>query len=987
MAVRAAEIVGREQEVTFLSDMLNGTARSRGHAVFLAGEGGIGKSRLAAETAGVAFDQGMCVLRGRSSTIGPVVPLRPLAEALLPLFRGAEPLEALDDPHLAPYQPVLGRLVPDLGEATGDGTNDNTSMVVLGEALLRLLAALGRNRGTLLVMEDLHDADTETLAVIEYLTDNLAHLPVLVLATVRVEACPAMELARAAARRRAGTLLRLPLLRRTDVARMAGSCLDVPPDQVPGEALDRLWSDSVGNPFLVEELLQSMLSSGALVRSEDGWRAVGDLRSEVASALMWGTVHRIDRLGPQATMLLSAAAVLGRRFSLSVLQRITGLDDRSLLSHLHAGVAAQLVVADEPAPDWYAFRHPLTVEAMLAQLTPISRAELSQQAAEAIEAIHPELPGEWCPLAAGLHAAAGNSSRAGRLFTTAGRRALADGAVGSAISLLGRAQNLLADGTGPADPAARAEALEGLIPALAEAGDFTRAYSLAGSARELVRAGLSAPRVAALHTKLAKAAHIAGRWAEGNDQIEQARSLLGPDPDERHTAPIDVVAAYLALDTPGPDRTRHAEALARRAVEAAERHRLPQVACEAWQMLGVLARRRDLAEATSCSRQALRLAEKHDLPIQRMYALVRIGGDRWLAEGDPQGLASARAEAKRLGAVTVMYTVDAILLLHAVLRGRFAEALRDSEECLSTTARMRLAPIVRYVLMARATAAAHRADRAAMERELGEFEHWNVKGAQEEALAIGLARVFCALLEEDRPGARRELAALIAMEEANPSVFHLGGRHGLGLLLHVLAGTAGREEFRRLADTAAGRMRWNRQFTLLADAVLLGREGRPDRALAAVRRAQEAAEPYPTARHLGLRLLAEEAMSAGWGDPVGWLRRAEHFFQESAIVTAAGACRALLRQVGAPVHQHRTGTDRIPLQLRAQGVTVREWEVFQLLRERLGNKDIARRLHISPRTVEKHVANLISKTSQDSREAVCDLSAALTPAPDPPDPR
>jgi hypothetical protein len=961
--------VGRDLEVVQLRQLLDSTRQGRGSAVFLVGEGGVGKSRLAAEVVGSALELGMRVQTGRSSTIGPVIPLRPLSEALMPLFRGGEGVEALDDLQLGPYRPVLGQLIPDLGESPHAG-----SMVVLGEALLRFLTAIGKDRGNLLVMEDLQDADTETLSVMEYLTDNLDRLPVMLLATVRAEQCPAIDLARAASGRRTSVLLRLPLLSRTDVASMVASCLGTDAGQVPEEALERLWNDSVGNPFLVEELLQGMIGNGSLVRAEDGWRVVGDLRSEVSSALVWGTVRRIDRLGPQGMVLLSAAAVLGRRFPLSVLQRMTGIDDRSLLSHLHAGVAAQLVEPDEPAPDWYAFRHPLTVEAMLAQLTPTNRAELSGQAADAIEALHPELEGEWCPLVAELRSAAGDVFQAGRLFTEAGRRVMAGGALGSAITLLSRAEQLL---TPSAHPTARAEALEELIPALAEAGDFDRAYSLADCPQELVRGGLSAPRISTLHTKLAKAAHLAGRWAEGNAQIAQARSLLGPHPEEAHTAPIDVAAAYLAMDTPGPGRTRQAEKLATSAIPLAERHSLAVVACQAWELLGVIARERDLDESTSCSQQALRIAERHNLPIRRIYAMARIGGNRWLAEGDPAALESARSEAQRLGAVSVVYTTDAILLLHTVLNGRYAEALRQSDQCLSVVSRLRLTPVARYVLMAKATMAAHRADRPAMEQELAEFERWGGTGSQEEPLALGLARVFCSLLEEDQAAARRELRTLLTMEEENPTVFHLAGRHGIGLFLEVLDGEADRDRYYRIAPSAAGRMRWNRHFVLLAHAVLLGREGEHEQALAVAREAERTGAAYPTAHHLGLRLLAEEAQATGWGEPVAWLQQAEHFFQQASVPAVASACRALLRQMGAPVLQRRTGTDRIPLQLRAQGVTVREYEVFQLLPNRPSNKDIARRLHISPRTVEKHVASLITKTLRENREGVCDLAVTL----------
>ncbi|MFG3206721.1 AAA family ATPase [Streptomyces sp. NPDC048192] len=968
MRSHAPSLVGRDSQLALLDRALAEARQGRGGVVFLVGEAGVGKSRVAAEAVAGALDAGMRVLRGRSSTTGPAVPFRPLTEALMALFRSGAPL---DDLALGPYRPVLGRLIPEWDT----GERDSTSMVILGEAVLRLLIAAGRGQGQLLLLEDLHDADPETLGVLEYMIDNLESTPVLLLATVRTDFSDALDLAQSARRRGAATLVELPPLTRHQAQEMIAAQLGADsPGEVPAAVLERLWEDSSGSPYLIEELLQSMIGVGTLVQGPEGWRAVGDLRSDVSSTLARGILRRIDRLGAQGLTLLSAAAVLGRRFPLTVLQRMTGVDDRALLSHLHAGVAARLVLPDEPAPDWYAFRHSLTVEALFTQMTPGQRADLARRGAEAVEELHPDLPGDWCALAAGLRSAAGDTVRAGLLFADAGERALSAGALSSAVTLLGRAENLLADA---GDPQARAAVLENLLPALAEAGDFARALDLAEDLHVLDGSGLSPVRLATLHTKLAKVAHTAGRWSDGNRQTARAREVLAAAPDEPATAAADVTAAYLALDTPGPDRTQHAEKLARSAADTAERYGLPVVACQALELLATVARKRDPAESEAMLEQALATAERHRLPLQRMYAATRLAGNTWLVDGDNSALVAARAEALRLGSVNIVHTVDGILVLDAVLRGRYDAARSAAAECLAVVRRLRLAPAVRYVLMAQAVLEAHHADRAAMERALAAFAEWDGAGSQEEPLSRGLARAFCALLEEDRQLARAELREVLALEAGNPSTYHLSGTHGLVLLLDVLAGDADRARHEEVTATAVARMRWNRQFVLLADAVLLGREGAGDRAAATVESALTVAEPYPLAQHLGLRLVADAAHQDGWGDPVSWLRRAEHYFHERDVQAVTGACRAGLRRLGASVHQHRTGTSGIPDHLRAQGVTVREFEVFRLLAERLGNKDIADRLFISPRTAEKHIASLITKTGAANRADLCARSAAL----------
>lgn len=970
MQTRAPVVVGRDDELRVLDQALADAAACRGRAVFLVGEPGIGKTRLARVTAGSAFDRGMRVLRGRGSTIGPLVPFRPLAEALMSLLRGGD---APDLRELGPYQSALGRLVPEWGAEP----RENHSIVVLAEAVLRLLALVGRTHPCLLVLEDLHDADAETLAVIDYLVDNLDQAPVALLVTMRADAGPALDVVRLAAQRAAGTLLELRRLTEPMVREMVASCLEVTAGEVPDAVADRLWADSAGIPFVVEEMLHGLVGGGLLVRGPAGWQVLGELRINVPTALVRAIAHRTDRLGPQGRELLSAAAVLGHRFPLSVLREVTGLDDRALLSHLHAGVAAQLVTPDEPVPDWYAFRHPLTAEALLAQLTPTHRADLARRTADAVLRLHPELPGEWCPLVASLRLDAGQTAEAGQLLAEAGRRALADGAAGSAVRLLDHAHRLLASGV---DVEIRADVLRSLLPALGEAGQFERAFALADTVAELSAAGLPPVRRAELHTTLARVAWLSGRSAEGNAQVEAARALLGPDADDAHLARVDAVAAFLALEAERPDRISSAEALARRAAEAASRASLPEVACEALQLLGILARDRDLGEATGHFLRARQLAEEHRLPIHRTYATVRLAGIDWLADGSVVELVEAREEALRVGAITVAYNVDAILGLDAVLRGEYAVAEEKLAACGEGTRRLQLKPMTLYVLMAQATAAAHQGKRSEVDSAVARFHELGGAGSQERPLCFGLARAFCALLEEDRDLAEQDVARAMAYEAETPTTFHLSGTHGLRLLLGALSGALDLAGYAEITRSAAAGMRWNRVFGQFARAVLLGREGREEEAAAAVREAREAAAIYPLARFLGLRLVAEAAVRDGWGEPVAWLRGAEEYFHAGGATAVASACRGLLRQVGASVPQRRTGVEQVPRELRALGVTVREFEVLRLLAGRLGNKAIATRLHISPRTVEKHVASLITKTCQPDRESLSTLAADLAPS-------
>ncbi|ONI88992.1 LuxR family transcriptional regulator [Actinosynnema sp. ALI-1.44] len=968
MVSRSPLVIGRDREVAELTRAIDAARSSRGGAVFLIGEPGIGKSRLAAEAAGIAFASGVRVLRGRGTTIGPIVPFRPLTEALLGLFRSGHPP---DDPALGPYRPILGRLIPDLqqpGEATG-----GDSLVVLGEAVLRLITVAGRSDGCLVVLEDLQHADSETLAIVEYLTDNVTDLPILLIATIRDEPCAALDLARTASQRHSASILTLNRLADDDVNRLAASCLETTPGELPIEVSSRLTEDSAGIPFIIEEMLHQLVADGVLVRAGGGWRVIGEMRADVPEAVLRGVIDRAEQLGQQGSTLLSVAAVLGDRFPLSVVGHVTALDQRSMLSHLRAAVAAQLVAPDDAAPDWYAFRHPLTAEALRAALTPTDRAEYSRRAAEAVQVLHPGLPGEWCQLVATLQADAGDVNSAARLFAEAGRRALTDGASGSSVKLLDRA-NALLQGEGTAE--GKAEILQTLLYALAEAGEIDRARALVDSLDQVRGADLGAAARASLHTRLAQVYFVAGLSAEGMNQVTEARALLGTDAAEEEAAPIDAMAAKLTWQGGGRNRGERAEALARRAIAAAERANLPTVLCDAWQVVADVARERSLEESSRCLQRARELAEEQRLPIPRVYALARLAGNDWLANGDVAGMENTIEEAQRVGAVAVGYQIQGNLATDAVLRGDFGKTAQLLAQGKQDVLRLRLRPQIRYMLMVQATLAAHQGKRTEMERALAEFAEWEDVNAQELPLTLGFARTFCALLEENRGLAREELLRMISSTTDVPSLFQLAGRHGLHLFLAVLDGDAGWTEYHEATDTVQSTMRWNRQFVRLAEAVLLGRDGRAEEANAAADSAQEDSAIYGMARHLGMRLVAEAAIADGWGDPIAWVRRAEEYFHQLSVPAVASACRSLLRHAGASVKQRRTGMDQVPDDLRARGVTVREHEVLQLLRERLTNKAIANRLHISPRTVEKHVASLIMKAEVADRMELSDFAAS-----------
>ncbi|MFF7458285.1 AAA family ATPase [Kitasatospora sp. NPDC008115] len=1014
MRTTSSITVGRAPELAMLGDALATARQQGGGAVFLLGEAGIGKSRLAGECAYQAYGLGLPVLRGRGSSTGTVTPFRPLIEALSSRFRAAGPPT---DPELAPYRPALARLIPEWREnAAGPGAYPET-VVELAEALLRLLAVLGRDQGCVLLLEDLHDTDAETVAVLEYLVDNLSGLPVLLLATLRAEPGPALDLVRAAERRRAATVTELRPLPPAEVAVLAAAILEGERADLPAALVEHLTERGDGCPYLVEELLADLLDSGALHRAEDGrWALADGSRPGVPSTIVRSWGRRIDQLDPQVRDLLLTAATLGSRFSVTTVQLITGYDDRTLFSHLRSASEANVIVPDGAAPDRYAFRHALTADAVTAALAPAERAALARRAAHAILRTDPELAEERRQLVASLLLAGGDRAGAAVHFAEAGRRVLAAGAAGSAVVLLERAHELAGD-------AERAGITERLLPALAESGQLDRAFELVRTLPPVppAPAAPAAPGVGAvpaverrieLHTRLAWAAVMAERGADAVAQVAAVRALTAGRPRPEQDAALAVVEGHLALlpdhAPPAPDsapdgaadgaadgaqgrspgctavagaRLAEAERRARRAAEVAERSGLPVVACQAWQLLALLARERGFDAADACLERMLAVAEANALPVWRVEAMLRLGANAFMRTGDGTRLERAREAAAGLGAIVLTQTLDGLLAMNAVMRGEWQTARSTVDRCLDATARLHNLAAHRYLLLSSATLAAHLGRTREMERELARFRQAGGEESFLTPLRYGLCRAVGALLAEDRAAARAELDAGLAWEEEHPSVFYLAGRHGLHPLLAVIEGRWGRAELDRAAAAPAAELAWNRQFLRFADAVVLGRDGHPERAARAFAEAGPAAADFPLAHHLALRLTAEAALTDGWGEPVAWLRTAEEYFHQLEVQPVAAACRTLLRRAGASVAQHRGGRDAVPAGLRTCGVTVREYEVLVLLADRPGNQELARKLSISPRTVEKHLANLLAKTGRPDRAALCALATDLCTTP------
>lgn len=958
--ILCSSLVGRASEVSDIRGALDAAGRKRqGSAVFVLGEAGVGKSRLVKEAIAEARARHFSVLFGRAAETATPVAFRPLTEALFSHFRGSG-LPSI--PELEPFRPILGRLVPEWRSLSAAGPDD--SIILLAEALLRLLRGLAGQHGLLLVLEDLHWADAETNSVLEYLADNLGSDPILCLSTVRSdEPSEALHLGRALVARRTASVVELERLSAEDVSQMARACLgkDIP-EQV--DTLLHTYAD--GLPFFVEELLAVAVGSGALTDSGDRSLGEGQLRPGVPFTFAESVRRRLVSLGEGGQVVI-AASVLGRRFDWSLLPEMTGRTEHEVLEALRSAVDVQLLVCEPRQQNTFRFRHALARDAVMRELLPAELADLSASGLAAIERAHPGLPGEWCEVCAQLAIQAHDRPRAAGLLLESGRRAHCRGALASAETALESAREF-ADRNAPLV----ADVEEALCEVLSVGGSTDRALEAGGRAvLALSSLGAPAERLAAVHLRLSRCATFAMRWEPADSHLEKAKSLAATS-DDALAARINALSAHIAIGRGDP---KEAAVCARSALEVAGRLQLPEVECEALEVIGRCARLSDLHEAEATFETARRIAEAHGLQVWQVRALSELVTIDLMSGRSRDRLTEARDLVLSTGALPTAAHLDLYLCLWFLDRFEIDQAIQAAGRCSYTARRLHMHRLLGMALACEAAAYARLGRQPDMESLLSQAFAAAGDEADISGVAWGQCRAILSLIVEKRRAAIDDLDRSMECFRRLPTTPPVPTR-GLWALLRTIEDTGGESACAEVRTSGVTVHFMARGYLHLADAVQLGRAGRRAEAEEAFAAGDRDLVPVPWHRHHARRLVAEPAINHEWGDPVTWIRTALPQFEAYGHDRITSACRSLLRKAGAPVPR-QAGESGIPPALRSLGVTRREAEVLNLLAEGLLNKQIAERLYLSPRTVERHIANMTTKANLHTRSELIAFAARM----------
>jgi ATP/maltotriose-dependent transcriptional regulator MalT len=417
-----------------------------------------------------------------------------------------------------------------------------------------------------------------------------------------------------------------------------------------------------------------------------------------------------------------------------------------------------------------------------------------------------------------------------------------------------------------------------------------------------------------LQLLLARAAVATARWDDASARLDHARRTAGDDlAVAAEIAVLDLQVELGAGTVLATEGERHARAAALTAREAGR----PDLECDAQEALGLWARVRDFDAAAVALDLALELARRNDLPAQHLRVLNELGMVEMLRDARPDRLQQARAEALRIGALGEAASIGVNLAALMVMTSRYDEAIAIAGEVESLAAGLGILPLQAAAHLMQGFAYGHRGLRREMDRHLSAAESLAPDDGDLRTGAWAIGRAINALVDEDRVAARRALAR--ARAEAPEQLIRVPNTFdGPELLLRGVAG----EPILLEAEEAAARIVKGARYLALwhssAVAVARGSEGHAARASEALGRALDAGSRYPLFSALAMRLVAEAALRDGWEAGILWM-----------------------------------------------------------LADRLSNREIAERLYLSARTVEKHVAALFQKLPAEDRSALSELARSM----------
>jgi len=393
--MHATPLVGREKEIKLLRDAFNSVASNQtGQVVTIAGQQGIGKTRLAQELGQWVREKGGLFLEGRWGKWDRAAPYSALTEALR---KGLREVGAREESQIVgPYSKDLSRLFPDFFDTShtqveSEQQSPEEKQHRLYEGVATLVEGMSRKQPLVILLNDLHLAPQMNLQL--HIAERIEDCPVLIVYTYRkteLDERPALVSGMIELNHlRLVTDIHLAPLHEVETGKMIAYIFG---DEVAGQLQAPTYVINKGNPFFLEEMLRYLVEKTA-VRWENGrWRVVDTSRIRIPEAIKMLVHERVARLGDDMVDLLRQASVLGQEFSFAALSQAAGRTEDDLLGMLDQAMTAD-ILTESPGTataEGIGFTEEHVREVIYESIPSIRRRRYHQRAGQALRSLFPD---------------------------------------------------------------------------------------------------------------------------------------------------------------------------------------------------------------------------------------------------------------------------------------------------------------------------------------------------------------------------------------------------------------------------------------------------------------------------------------------------------------------------------------------------------------------------------------------------------------------
>lgn len=416
-------MVGREQEFKLLKDKVLALQKGTGGAVFILGDAGLGKSRLLEELKktimnyelGIMKDKSLItnhqlpitILEGRCLSYGETLAYHPFIQILRSIFGITDRDSTLDiQEKLLKFTTTLfpdeyKDIVPYIGYLFSVRFSDELDEKVkyldpkslkiqFFLSIRKLLTTLAKSAPHILVIEDYHWIDPESLELLEFIFDVSEISPLLFLGFSRIEKEAQSYRIKEGLKSKLGDKFLEIVLKPLDygaASRITDNLLQI--SGITQEFKDKILGKTEGNPFYLEEIIRSLIDAHILAFEDGVWHMAIDISAlEIPDTIQLLVSSRLDRLEPETKDLLQQASVIGRTFDVQLLEHLSRIDTLLLSLHLATLEEYEFIVRDSNSGTRHKFRHPLLHEVTYNGLLKKKRRELHREVAQSIEEIY-----------------------------------------------------------------------------------------------------------------------------------------------------------------------------------------------------------------------------------------------------------------------------------------------------------------------------------------------------------------------------------------------------------------------------------------------------------------------------------------------------------------------------------------------------------------------------------------------------------------------